>query len=244
MKEIKAIYGDQVKRSFVMGGLVENIDTFYDSHNNIGGPEMFEQGAAHWQETSGKHVQPVDIRVVHEMKGAFRSTYQASIVYKAAQIQNQSQADKFLRRTRETAAAERKLIYKVEVQAELAGDVQQPGFHCSQYGLSDRKAGQRLHLVLLLQCGYWDQRPDLFVRPKPGLLQSESQRGQDHRQCDTKAGGELHRCRILPAQLAAQGNVYGLVFDNRYLERCCKVITVCAWVRNQRELSGLHQSSF
>jgi len=110
----------------------------------------------------------------------------------------------------------------------LAGDVQQPGFHCSQYGLSDRKAGQRLHLVLLLQCGYWDQRPDLFVRPKPGLLQSESQRGQDHRQCDTKAGGGLHRCRILPAQLAAQGNVYGLVFDNRYLERCCKVITVCA----------------
>ncbi len=123
MRKIKAIYGDQVKSSFVMGGLVENIDTFYYSHNNIGGPEKFEQGAAHWEEASGKHGQPVDIQVLYEMEGVFRSTYQASIAYKAAQIQDQSLADKFLRRMREAASAERKLIHKVEVQTELAGEI-------------------------------------------------------------------------------------------------------------------------
>ena len=120
MRKIKAIYGDQVKISFVMGGLVENFDTFFDSVNNIGGPKMFEQVAAHWEEASGRHGQPVDNQVFFDLKGDFRSTYQASIAYKAAQLQGQKLGNKYLRRLREATSAERKFIHKIKVQVELA----------------------------------------------------------------------------------------------------------------------------
>jgi len=123
MRKIKAIYGDQVKISFVMGGLVENFDTFFDSQNNIGGPQMFEQVAAHWEEASGRHGQPVHNQVSFDLKGDFRSTYQASIAYKAAQLQDQELADKYLRRLREATSAERKFIHKIKVQVELAEEI-------------------------------------------------------------------------------------------------------------------------
>lgn len=123
MRKIKAIYGDQVKISFVMGGLVENIDIFYDSLNNIGGPKMFEQVAAHWAEASGKHGQPVESQLFLELKEDFRSTYQASIAYKAAQMLDNDLADKYLRRLREATSAEGKLIHKTEVQVKLAEEI-------------------------------------------------------------------------------------------------------------------------
>ena len=120
LRKIKAIYGDQVRLSFVMGGLVENIDTFYDLHNNIGGPQKYEQGAAHWAEASGRHGQPVDNQLIFDLKKDFHSTYPASIAYKAAQMQDRELADKFLRRMREATSAEKMLIHKIEVQVELA----------------------------------------------------------------------------------------------------------------------------
>lgn len=123
MRKIKAIYGEQVKISFVMGGLVENFDTFYDSHNNIGGPKKFEQGAAHWAEASGRHGQPVDNQLIFDLKGDFHSTYPASIAYKAAQMQNEVLADKYLRRLREATSAEKRFIHKIDVQLELAENI-------------------------------------------------------------------------------------------------------------------------
>ncbi len=123
LRKIKAIYGDQVKISFIMGGLVENFDTFYDLHNNIGGPRKFEQGAAHWAEASGRHGQPVDNQLMFDLKKDFRSTYPANIAYKAAQMQDQELADKFLRRMREFTSAERRIIHEIEVQVELAEEI-------------------------------------------------------------------------------------------------------------------------
>ncbi len=106
-----------------MGGLVENIDIFYDLHNNIGGPRKYEQGAAHWAEASGRHGQPVDNQLIFDLKKDFHSTYPASIAYKAAQMQDQGIADKFLRRMREATSAEKKPIHKIEVQVELAEEI-------------------------------------------------------------------------------------------------------------------------
>ena len=106
-----------------MGGLVENIDIFYDLHNNIGGPRKYEQGAAHWAEASGRHGQPVDNQLIFDLKKDFHSTYPASIAYKAAQMQDRELADKFLRRMREATSAEKMLIHKIEVQVELAEEI-------------------------------------------------------------------------------------------------------------------------
>ena len=106
-----------------MGGLVDDIKTFYDPSNAIGGPNMFEQVAIHWDDASSRHGMPVDSRGFSDLKDSFRSTHPANIAYKAAQLQNQDLADKFLRRLREAAAAERKQIHKVETQLELAKEV-------------------------------------------------------------------------------------------------------------------------
>lgn len=124
LRKIKAEYGDQIKISFIMGGLVENIDRFFDPSNRIGGSKWHEQVAAHWEEASGKHGMPVDSKAFLKLKTeGFRSTYPANIAYKAAQIQDQGLADKFLRRLREAASAEGKIIHRIDVQVELAEEV-------------------------------------------------------------------------------------------------------------------------
>lgn len=123
LRKIKEHYGDQVKISFKMGGLVEDIDTFYDPSNQIGGESMFDQVADHWEEASSRHGMPVDADIFRENKGKFRSTYPANIAYKAAQLQDPVLADKFLRRLREAAAAEKIHIHDIEIQASLAKEV-------------------------------------------------------------------------------------------------------------------------
>lgn len=123
LRRIKEIYGNQVKITFKMGGLVEDIGDFYDPLNRIGGEGMFEQVAEHWKDASKRHGMPVDVRVFQDLKGEFRSTYPANIAYKATEMQNQDLADRFLRRMREAAAAELRAIHRVEVQVELAKEV-------------------------------------------------------------------------------------------------------------------------
>ena len=123
LRKIKELYGDQVKITFKMGGLVEDIANFYDPLNLIGGEGMFEQVAAHWEDASKKHGMPVDPRVFQDIAKEFRSTYPANVAYKAAQMQSQELADRFLRRMREAAAAERRALHRREVQIELAGEV-------------------------------------------------------------------------------------------------------------------------
>jgi len=106
-----------------MGGLVDDIKTFYDPSNAIGGASMFEQVAIHWDDASSRHGMPVDSRGFSDLKDSFVSTHPANIAYKAAQMQNQDLADKFLRRLREAAAAERKQIHSLETQLELVKEV-------------------------------------------------------------------------------------------------------------------------
>lgn len=106
-----------------MGGLVDDIKTFYDPSNVIGGASMFEQVAIHWDDASSRHGMPVDSKGFSDLKDSFTSTHPANIAYKAAQMQNQDLADKFLRRMREAAAAERRAIHKIHIQQELAKEV-------------------------------------------------------------------------------------------------------------------------
>jgi predicted DsbA family dithiol-disulfide isomerase len=123
LRKIKEHYGDQVKISFKMGGLVDSIDTFFDSSNRIGGEDMFDQVADHWEEASSRHGMPVDSGSFRNLKGKFRSTHPANIAYKAAQLQDSTLADRFLRRLREAAAAERKEIHSIDTQVSLAKEV-------------------------------------------------------------------------------------------------------------------------
>jgi len=123
LRKIKEHYGDQIKITFKMGGLVDDIKTFFDPSNQIGGETMFDQIADHWEEASSIHGMPVEASIFRELKGKFRSTHPANIAYKAAQLQDKKLADKFLRRLREAAAAESKEIHRTEVQVDLAKEV-------------------------------------------------------------------------------------------------------------------------
>ncbi len=123
LKKVEQVYKDQVSMTFKMGGLVADIKTFFDSSNRIGGSKWYEQVAAHWLDASSRHGMPVDEKIFFDLADSDFSTLPANIAYKAALFQDQLLANKFLRRMREGAAAERRAIQRLDVQLELAEEV-------------------------------------------------------------------------------------------------------------------------
>lgn len=123
LRKIEMVFGDQVKLKYVVGGLVRDIRQFSDAGNNIGGKDWYKSVAAHWLEASGRHGMPVDEAIFFDIKDEIFSTYPASIAFKAAQLQDEKLANKYLRRLREAASAERLAIQHTDVQARLAEEV-------------------------------------------------------------------------------------------------------------------------
>jgi len=125
LRTLEARYADKIKIGFIMGGLVKDITAFYDSHNEIGGdPELSNQNiAAHWLEASERHGMPVKVEGFKLFTKDQPSTYPQNIAYKAAQMQDEVKADRFLRRMREASAAEALQTNLTEVLVELASEV-------------------------------------------------------------------------------------------------------------------------
>jgi len=125
LRKLEARYGDQVEISFVMGGLCADITSFYDSVNDIGGdPDRSNMNIArHWLEASARHGMPVQAEGFKLFSREHRSTFPQNIACKAAQMQDQLLADRFLRRVREASAAEAKQTNVTEVLVELASEV-------------------------------------------------------------------------------------------------------------------------
>lgn len=117
---IKESFADQVGIVFKMGGLVEDINSFYDAKNDISG---LDQVAPHWLEASARHGMPVDVEVFKDIKDEMTSTFPANIAYKAAELQNPKLAEKYLRRLREGAATERLPIHREKTQIDIAESV-------------------------------------------------------------------------------------------------------------------------
>jgi predicted DsbA family dithiol-disulfide isomerase len=125
LRKLETRFGDQVKISYVMGGLVQDITSFYDSYNDIGGdPDRSNRNIArHWMEASERHGMPVKSEGFKLFSREHPSTYPQNIAYKAAQIQDPGLANKFLRRIREASAAEARQTNTTEVLLELASEV-------------------------------------------------------------------------------------------------------------------------
>lgn len=121
--KIEETYGQQVKVSYTMGGLVEDIKAFWDSTNGIGGENWHVPLAEHWAEASQRHRMPVDEQVFYDIKDEWRSTYPASVAFEAAQLQGSEQGNRYLRRLRSAAAAERIPIHRPDIQLELASEI-------------------------------------------------------------------------------------------------------------------------
>lgn len=123
LRRIQEVYGGQIRQRFVAGGLVRDMRQFFDAANNIGGPQWYTEVAQHWLEASAQHGMPVDGQVFHDQRNDVFSTHPACIAFKAAQFQGEPLAQRYLRRLREAAAAERKIIQRVDVQVELAEEI-------------------------------------------------------------------------------------------------------------------------
>ena len=125
LRKLETKYGEQIRVSFVMGGMAKDITSFYNSHNDIGGdPERANAKIAmHWAEASGHHGMPVKVEGLRLFSREHPSSYPQNIAYKAAQIQNPLVANRFLRRIREASAAEAKQTNLTEVLFSLASEV-------------------------------------------------------------------------------------------------------------------------
>ena len=125
LRKLETRFGEQVKISFVMAGLVKDITSFYDRYNDIGGDPARSNTniAKHWLEASERDGMPVQSEGFKLFSKEYPSTYPQNIAYKAAQIQDQVLANRFLRRIREASAAEAKLTNTTEVLVELAAEV-------------------------------------------------------------------------------------------------------------------------
>lgn len=124
LRMLETRYGSQLKLGYVMGGLVKDISLFYDSHNDIGGnPEQSNNNIAkHWLEASERHGMPVKIDGFKLFSKEYPSTYPQNIAYKAAQMQDEAKANRFLRRMREASAAEARQTNLTDVLVELASE--------------------------------------------------------------------------------------------------------------------------
>jgi predicted DsbA family dithiol-disulfide isomerase len=125
LRKLETRFGEQVKISYIMGGLVQDITSFYDSYNDIGGdPDRSNKNIAkHWVDASARHGMPVRSEGFKLFSKEHPSTYPQSIAYKAAQMQDLALAHKFLRRIREASAAEARQTNTTEVLLELASEV-------------------------------------------------------------------------------------------------------------------------
>lgn len=115
MRRIEALYGDQIAIEFVMGGLIEDFEEFYDASNDISEPS---EVAPHWEAASRRHGMPVDADIWQEDPPT--TTYPASIATKAAALQGERFGLRYLRRLREVAATERRNIERRDVLIPLA----------------------------------------------------------------------------------------------------------------------------
>ncbi len=125
LRKLETRFGEQIKISYIMGGLVQDITSFYDSYNDIGGdPDRSNRNIAkHWVDASARHGMPVKSEGFKLFSREHPSTYPQNIAYKAAQMQDQALANKFLRRIREASAAEARQTNTTEVLLELASEV-------------------------------------------------------------------------------------------------------------------------
>jgi predicted DsbA family dithiol-disulfide isomerase len=140
LRTLETRFGSQLKISYVMGGLVKDIASFYDSYNDIGGdPERSNKNIAkHWVDASNRHGMPVKVEGFKLFSKEQPSTYPQNIAYKAAQMQDEAKANRFLRRIREASASEAQQTNLTEVLVELASEV---GLDISQF-LDDFTSGK------------------------------------------------------------------------------------------------------
>lgn len=112
LRKLKLEYGSSIEIEYRMGGLLP------DWSYNSGGISKPSDVAHHWDEVSQYYNMPIDGDVW--LEDPLSSSYPPSIACKAAQLQDEAKASKFMRRIREMVFLEKKNITKWEHIADAA----------------------------------------------------------------------------------------------------------------------------
>lgn len=115
LRKMKLEYGDLIDIEYHMGGLLP------DWSYNSGGISKPSDVAHHWDEVSPRYDMPIDGDVW--LEDPLDSSYPPSIAFKAAQIQSEAKAVRFLRRIREMVFLEKKNITRWEHLEQAAKEV-------------------------------------------------------------------------------------------------------------------------
>jgi len=114
LRKFKLEYGHCINIAYHMGGLLPDW-----TYNKRGISKPMDV-AQHWDEVSHYYDMPIDGDVW--LEDPLNSSYPPSIAFKAAQIQDEAKAIKFLRRIREMVFIEKKNITKWNHLAQAASD--------------------------------------------------------------------------------------------------------------------------
>ncbi len=118
-------FPEQIKLSFVMGGLVRDIREWYDSRNPDADPiEANNKNLPlSWLESSKRHGMPVITEGFKLFSNEYPSSFPQNIAVKAAQFEGDEIAAKFLRRLRFATILEGKVTSRLDVLIEIASEV-------------------------------------------------------------------------------------------------------------------------
>lgn len=112
LRKLKLLYGNQIQISYHMGGLLP------DWSYNSGGISKPSDVAHHWDEVSHYYDMPIDGDVW--LEDPLPSSYPPSIAFKAAEMQDKTKAQLFLRALREEVFLRKQNITRWEVIVRAA----------------------------------------------------------------------------------------------------------------------------
>ncbi len=114
LRKLKLEYGHLIEIEYRMGGLLP------DWSYNSGGISKPSDVAHHWDEVSQHYDMPIDGDIW--LEDPLNSSYPPSIAFKAAQMQDEKKAIRFLRRIREMVFLEKKNITRWEFLSSAASE--------------------------------------------------------------------------------------------------------------------------
>jgi len=145
LRKLKQEYGEYFDIEYRMGGLLKSWSEYGGS--DVNGPESVAQ---HWEEASAYYNMPIDGDVWKE--DPLHSSYPPAIAFKAAQLQDNHKADRFLRRIKEMVFIEKKNITKPEHQVQAAKDA---GLNSIQFEYDYAHKAKQLFEEDLLMAKEW-----------------------------------------------------------------------------------------
>lgn len=124
LRAIDYLYGDKVDVEFIMGGLVEDIATLFETGATDGDPigRANERLRRNWAEASQRHGMPVRTEPFVLFSSSQTSSFPQNIAYEAAKRQDPAAAKLFLRRMREATFAEARPTAQTDVLIGLAAE--------------------------------------------------------------------------------------------------------------------------